>query len=196
MEGRVATLIHFIILTIILVVVKLFYPILNFSTSVNIDSEVILRLLASYSYYDSLRSYQLLILINICLLFGFSIFYLLQDKSVNKNYFTSLTIVFVIFTLLFWMLSVPRSNSNGETLLEIPDLYWLWSGLHLLFLIIGFLGFFILEKILLKPVSTPDLKTITQYECPWCHHLFEANVSYCPFCKKQIETQIFVKPIN
>ena len=36
-------------------------------------------------------------------------------------------------------------------------------------------------------LSQIPILDVNRYECGKCHHIFEANIKYCPYCKDYIE---------
>lgn len=169
---------------------QLFYPELTFLYDLGEDGKLILRILASYCYYNQVFTYCLTIGINFCLVLCFSIYFLIKNTKDGKTYFSTLISLFVLLTFIFYVISSPHSNSNRRVPLVIPDLYWLWSFIHIFILLVCFLLYQMIQKAISKPKNQPDLIEITRFVCPLCNHVFEANILYCPYCEQYITTQI------
>ncbi len=181
-------IIHWVILSAFLLIFQDFYPSLIFNQQLRIDGEMIIRIFASFTYYGDFSAFWILLGCNggLTVIIGFISYRISHD--VDRSYYLTLILIFGIIIVLFFVLISPRTMESSNPRVSVPAQYWLWNFAHLAILGLISLVFSLVKHYFMKKPVPEQLKTIIRYECPHCHHLYEANVQYCQFCDRKIET--------
>ena len=186
-------LIHFIGYTLIIVLFDLHYPNVVFiSEELEFLDKVIIRIFASYSYYETSLGFWTRFIICSSILSVLLCITLFKFPNQLKKLLFQWVGVYGIINYLYWVFSVNRSKDPKIINFIIPNQFFQQTLIFFSLNLGIFLLFFMLNifrgKIKQIPVEITNLPS-TIFECPHCHSKFLSKVQYCSSCNKLIESE-------